>query len=78
MPLGFLTISSEVDVVGEGGKLRGVSHVHDLVQVSARNLGERLEHESFKMCLAGFGVGLTWSSIIMEIGHLKFNRIIEF
>lgn len=42
------------------------------------NLGEKLEHESYKMCLAGFGVGLTWSSIIMEIGHLKFNRIIEF
>lgn len=42
------------------------------------NLGKKLEHESYKMCLAGFGVGLTWSSIIMEVGHLKFNKIIEF
>lgn len=42
------------------------------------NLGEKLEQETYKMCLAGFGVGLTWSSIIMEIGHLDFNKIIEY
>lgn len=42
------------------------------------NLGEKLEKESYKMCLSGFGIGLTWSAIIMEIGHLNFNRIIEF
>ena len=42
------------------------------------NLGERLEKESFEMCMAGFGVGLTWSSIMMEMGNLKFNKIIEF
>lgn len=42
------------------------------------NLGERLEKESFKMCMAGFGVGLTWSSVLMKMGYLKFNKIIEF
>lgn len=42
------------------------------------NLGEKLEKESYKMCLAGFGVGLTWSSILMTVGNLKFNKIIEF
>lgn len=42
------------------------------------NLGDRLEHETYKMCMAGFGVGLTWSSILMTIGNLSFNRIIEF
>ena len=30
------------------------------------------------MCMAGFGVGLTWSSILMNIGNLNFNKIIEF
>jgi 3-oxoacyl-[acyl-carrier-protein] synthase-3 len=42
------------------------------------NLGEKLEQESYLMCLAGFGVGLTWASIIMRIGNVAFNRIIEY
>ena len=42
------------------------------------NLGEKLEQESYQMCLAGFGVGLTWASIIMKVGNLTFNRIIEY
>ena len=42
------------------------------------NLGEKLEQETYQMCLAGFGVGLTWASIIMKVGHLAFNRIIEY
>jgi len=42
------------------------------------NLGEKLEQKSYLMCLAGFGVGLTWASIIMRIGNVAFNRIIEY
>lgn len=42
------------------------------------NLGEALCHSSMLLCLAGFGVGLTWSSIMLRIGDLVFNRIIEF
>lgn len=42
------------------------------------NLGNQLTKESYRMCMAGFGVGLTWSSILMNIGNLKFNQIIEF
>jgi len=42
------------------------------------NLGEKLEQESYQMCLAGFGVGLTWAAIIMKVGNLSFNRIIEY
>lgn len=42
------------------------------------NLGGQLERESYQMCLAGFGVGLTWAAIIMKVGHLAFNRIIEY
>ena len=42
------------------------------------NLGEKLEQETYNMCLSGFGVGLTWASIIMRIGNVAFNRIIEY
>lgn len=42
------------------------------------NLGEKLEKETYKMCMAGFGVGLTWSSILMNVGNLSFNKLIEF
>ena len=42
------------------------------------NLGERLCRETLQLCLAGFGVGLTWSSILMKMGPMKFNRIIDF
>ena len=42
------------------------------------NLGEKLTQECYKMCMAGFGVGLTWSSVLMNVGNLKFNQIIEF
>ena len=42
------------------------------------NLGEILEKETHRMCMAGFGVGLTWSSVLMSVGNLNFNKIIEF
>lgn len=42
------------------------------------NLGDKLVDGSAKLCLAGFGVGLTWSSIMAEMGHLNFNTIIEY
>lgn len=42
------------------------------------NLGDKLEKESYKMCMAGFGVGLTWSCVLMDVGYLNFNQIIEY
>lgn len=42
------------------------------------NLGEQLVNGKMKLCMAGFGVGLTWSSILMEMGNLNYNKIIEF
>jgi 3-oxoacyl-[acyl-carrier-protein] synthase-3 len=42
------------------------------------NLGNRLIDESFLVCLAGFGVGLTWASLLMRMENLKFNKIIYF
>ena len=42
------------------------------------NLGDQIVNGSKKVCMAGFGVGLTWSSIYMELGNLKFNQIIDY
>lgn len=42
------------------------------------NLGERLTQESLLVCLAGFGVGLTWSSILLRLEYLSFNKIINY
>lgn len=42
------------------------------------NLGDQLVNGKMKLCMAGFGVGLTWSSIMMEMGNLNFNKIIEY
>ena len=44
----------------------------------AFNLGERLLRETLQVCLAGFGVGLTWSSMLLRIGRLEFNAITEY
>lgn len=42
------------------------------------NLGDEIVNGSKKVCIAGFGVGLTWSSLILELNRLMFNKIIEF
>ena len=41
-------------------------------------LGEKLLADRFKVCLAGFGVGLAWASMMMEMGGLTFSRMIDF
>lgn len=42
------------------------------------NLGESIVSGAARVCMAGFGVGLTWASIYMKLANLKFNKIIEF
>jgi 3-oxoacyl-[acyl-carrier-protein] synthase III len=44
----------------------------------AFNLGEKILENSYQVCLAGFGVGLTWGSMLMEIGNLDFCSIIDY
>ena len=41
------------------------------------NLGESIVNGSARVCMAGFGVGLTWASIYMKLEKLMFNKIIE-
>jgi 3-oxoacyl-[acyl-carrier-protein] synthase III len=62
------------NIVENFGNASGVS----IPTVISYNLGDRLTSENLKICLAGFGVGLTWASLLMDIGTLKYNKIIEF
>lgn len=39
------------------------------------NLANVLQNESLQVCLAGFGVGLTWSSMILKLGPLDFCQL---
>ena len=42
------------------------------------NIRERMLRESLRICLAGFGVGLTWASMLMDMGPLSFCEMIEY
>jgi 3-oxoacyl-[acyl-carrier-protein] synthase-3 len=44
----------------------------------AFNLGERLLNETLHVCLVGFGGGLAWSAMLLDLGKLDFNTIIEY
>jgi 3-oxoacyl-[acyl-carrier-protein] synthase-3 len=62
------------NVVEHFGNSSGVS----IPTVIAFNLGERLLKENLHVCLAGFGGGLTWSAMLLDLGNLNFNTIIEY
>lgn len=61
------------NIVENFGNASGVS----IPTVISFNLGDTLASESKKFCLAGFGVGLTWGGIILDIGKLKFCKLIN-
>lgn len=42
------------------------------------NAAEKLQKESLLICLAGFGVGLNWASMVIDIGPLDFCEIIDY
>jgi len=46
--------------------------------VISYNLGEKLCTNSYLICMAGFGVGLSWASLIMRLGKLSFCEIINY
>ncbi len=46
--------------------------------VIAYNLRGRIVTGTIRACLAGFGVGLTWSSMLMRLGPLDFCDLIDF
>lgn len=60
------------NVVENFGNASGVS----IPTAITFNLGDKLLKESFLICMAGFGVGLTWASLLMTLENLAFNEII--
>jgi len=40
-------------------------------------LKEKITKEKVKVCIAGFGVGLTWASVVMDLGPFDFCKMIE-
>ena len=44
----------------------------------AFNLADQLKRDSYRVCLAGFGVGLTWCSMLMRLGKLNFCELINY
>lgn len=62
------------NVVENFGNNSGVS----IPTVMTFNLRERLLREKLRVCLAGFGAGLTWAAMLLNIGKFDFNSIIEY
>ena len=42
------------------------------------NLANELKPGTRNVCLAGFGVGLTWSAMLMQLGRLQFCEMIDY
>jgi 3-oxoacyl-[acyl-carrier-protein] synthase III len=62
------------NIVEKFGNASGVS----IPTAISYNLGDALKSSSYLICMAGFGVGLTWASVILKLENLKFNEIIYY
>lgn len=62
------------NIVETFGNSSGVT----IPMAAVHNLGDRLVAERLRVCLAGFGVGLTWGAMLMDLGPLEFCEMIEF
>lgn len=62
------------NIVENFGNASGVS----IPTALTYNLGKRLTNESLLICLAGFGVGLTWASLLLTLENLTFSEQIEY
>lgn len=63
-----------MNVVEKYGNSSGVTIPMAIVE----NLKDELPARSFQVCLAGFGVGLTWGSMLMRLGNLQFCEMLEY
>jgi 3-oxoacyl-[acyl-carrier-protein] synthase-3 len=62
------------NIVGTLGNSSGVS----IPAAITYNLSEVLLNEPKRICVAGFGVGLTWASLLITLNKLKFCKLIDF
>lgn len=61
-----------MNIVEEYGNSSGCTIPVNIIH----NLGQSLRENRYKCCLAGFGSGLTWSSMVMDLGRLDFAESI--
>ena len=62
------------DIVEHFGNASGVS----IPTTVSFKLGDKLLDNEYKICFSGFGIGLTWASMLIKLGNLDFNKIIEY
>lgn len=62
------------NVVENFGNSSGVT----IPVVTCFNIAEQIKEKRLKICFSGFGVGLTWASLLMDVGPLSFCEIIEY
>ena len=62
------------NIVGTFGNSSGVT----IPLATAFNLREQLLEREVRVCLSGFGVGLTWSAMLMRLGPLEFCDMITY
>lgn len=62
------------NIVEQFGNASGVS----IPTAITHNLGERLLKESLMVCMAGFGTGLNWASLVMPLENLSFCELIDY
>jgi len=63
-----------MNVVENFGNSSGVT----IPTAIAFNLSNRLKSEVLNVCLAGFGVGLTWGAMLMRLGDLSFCEMLDY
>lgn len=42
------------------------------------NIGDDLLNNQYRVCLSGFGVGLTWGALLVDLGFVDFNQIVYY
>lgn len=62
------------NIVENFGNASGVT----IPMVIAFNLRKQIVERQFMVCLAGFGVGLTWSSMLLRLGPMDFCEMIDY
>jgi 3-oxoacyl-[acyl-carrier-protein] synthase-3 len=72
--IGIAHAKMPMNVVEKYGNSSGVTIPMAIVD----NLGATLIEQEFLTCLAGFGVGLTWGSMLMRLGRLQFCEMLDY
>jgi len=72
--MGIPHVKMPNNIVENFGNSSGVTIPTALTYV----LGDKLVNNQYKICLSGFGVGLTWGALLMDMGNLSFCKQINY